>query len=251
MRVRILVMVVMMTASAATVFAGSGSIWSYSGAAGPDKWSKLSPRWAVCDIGHYQSPIDIHDGIPAKMGPLSANIQSSPLSFGLDGPTFAVPYQAGSNLTINGTRYTVQQFHFHHPSEHTLHGKHYPMEAHLVLRREDSSHNNAVMGVLIKAGQENSMLNQFWNQLPRERNKKVKPVPVNVGDLLPRKKDYHMYEGSMTTPSCPQGVRWFVLNEPVEASQAQIDRFIGDFMGDETNNRPIQPAYGRVILKSK
>ncbi len=60
-----------------------------------------------------------------------------------------------------------------------------------------------------------------------------------------------MYEGSMTTPGCPQGVRWFVLNHTVEASQAQIDRFIDDFMGDETNNRPIQPAYGRVILKNK
>ena len=55
----------------------------------------------------------------------------------------------------------------------------------------------------------------------------------------------------MTTPGCPQGVRWFVLSQPVEASQAQIDRFIYDFMGDETNNRPIQPPYGRVILKNK
>ena len=251
MRVRIFAMVVMMTASAATVFAGGETMWSYSGVTGPDKWGEMSPYWAVCAKGHYQSPIDIRGSVHAKMGPLSANIQSTPLSFGLDGPTFAVPYQPGSKLTINGTRYTVQQFHFHHPSEHTVNGKHYPMEAHVVLRIEGSPHNNAVMGVLIKAGRENPMLNQFWGQLPRERRKKVKPVPVNVGDLLPRKKDYYMYEGSMTTPGCPQGVRWFVLDQPVEASQAQIDRFIDDFMGDETNNRSIQPAYGRVILKNK
>ena len=55
----------------------------------------------------------------------------------------------------------------------------------------------------------------------------------------------------MTTPGCPQGVRWFVLEHPVEASQAQIDRFIEDFTQGDTNNRPIQPAYGRVVLKGK
>ena len=79
---------------------------------------------------------------------------------------------------------------------------------------------------------------------------KIKAVQVNVGDLLPVKKDYYMYEGSMTTPGCPQGVRWFVLKEPVEASQAQIDLFIEDLTEGDTNNRPVQPIYGRVIVEN-
>lgn len=54
----------------------------------------------------------------------------------------------------------------------------------------------------------------------------------------------------MTTPGCPQGVRWLVLKHPVEASPDQIDRFIDDLSEGETNNRPVQPIYGRVIAEN-
>lgn len=250
MRKIILLTAVLTAISAATVFAGGETTWSYSGDTGPDKWGELSPSWVVCGIGHYQSPIDIRDALKASFPPLSAAIKSTPLKFGLDGPTFAVPYQPGSWITIDDARYALQAFHFHHPSEHTVNGKHYPMEAHMVLRREGSNHNNAVMGVFIDVGKTNAMLDQFWGQLPRDKKKKIKPVEVNVGDLLPDNKAYYMYEGSMTTPGCPQGVRWFVLKHPVEASQAQIDRFIDDLTAGETNNRPVQPTYGRVIVEN-
>ena len=52
-------------------------------------------------------------------------------------------------------------------------------------------------------------------------------------------------------PGCLQGVRWFVLENPVEASQAQIDRFIEDLTEGGTNNRLIQKTHGRAILKGK
>jgi len=246
----VLLAIICMLVSATTAFAGAEATWSYSGDTGPDKWGELTPSWAICGSGQYQSPIDIRDALKAPLPPLSADIKATPLKFGLDGPTFAVPYQPGSWFTINGARYELQAFHFHHLSEHTVNGKHYPMECHMVLRQEGSGHNNAVMGVFIDAGKTNPMLDQFWGQLPRDKKKKIKAVQVNVGDLLPVKKDYYMYEGSMTTPGCPQGVRWFVLQEPVEASQAQIDRFIEDLTEGETNNRPIQSTYGRVIVEN-
>lgn len=235
--------------SAPSVFA-SGELWSYEGDTGPDKWGQLSPAWAVCENGRYQSPIDIKGTIDADLGSISANIKPSTLTFGLDGPTFAVPYQPGSKLSMNGTNYELQQFHFHHPSEHSVNGMHYPMEAHLVLRSEGSGHNDAVMGVFIEEGSENAMLDQFWDQLPRGRQA-PDAVQVNVGDLIPLDTAYYMYEGSMTTPGCPEGVRWFVVEQPVEASKAQIDKFIEDFTAGDTNNRPIQPTNGRAILKGK
>lgn len=228
-----------------------GALWSYEGDTGPANWGSLSPDWGVCGNGHYQSPIDISNGINAELGSVSTNIKQTPLKFGLDGPTFAVEYQSGSMLSMNGTNYELQQFHFHHQSEHTLNGKHFPMEAHLVLKSEGSDHADAVMGIFIDAGKKNEMLDQFWGQLPRAAQSSVKPVPVNVGELVPDNTAYFMYEGSMTTPGCPQSVRWFVLEQPVEASQAQIDRFIADFTAGETNNRPVQATNGRAILKGK
>ena len=248
---RIPVFMLLLAAATTIVLAGSGATWSYLGDFGPPNWGQLSKNWAVCGSGSYQSPIDIDDAVDANLGTIDAKFKPTPLSFGLDGPTFAVPYKPGNWVTVNGTRYELQAFHFHHPSEHTVNGKHFPMEAHMVLRSEDSDHNNAVMGVFIEVGKENAMLNQFWNQLPRSRDKKVNPVMVNVGDLLPSRKAHYMYDGSMTTPACDQGVRWFVLEHPVEASQAQVDRFISDFSAGDTNNRPIQASNGRWILKGE
>lgn len=125
------------------------------------------------------------------------------------------------------------------------------MEAHLVLRSLGNSHNDAVMGVLIETGEANAFLNQFWDQLPRAAKKNADQVNVNINELLPGNRAYYMYEGSMTTPGCPEGVRWFVLENPVEASQTQIDRFIADFTEGKINNRPVQPVYGRAVLKGK
>lgn len=248
---RICVLALLAAVGTTTAFAGGEALWSYEGATGPDKWGDLSANWAVCGIGHYQSPIDIGSSVEAKLDPIESKLKATPLSYGLDGPTFAVPYESGNWITVNGTKYELQQFHFHHVSEHTLNGEHFPMEAHLVLKAEGSDHSNAVMGVFIAAGKENAMLNQFWGQLPRSKKKKIDPVKVNVGDLLPKDRKYFMYEGSMTTPGCPQGVRWFVLEKPIEASQEQIDTFVEDLTAGETNNRPVQPLYGRVILKGK
>jgi len=240
--------------AASLVLAGStaaiagGELWSYEGDTGVDHWGNLSPDWAVCGAGLYQSPIDLDLAITADLGSIKSEIKQTPLKFGLDGPTFAVPYASGAWIRVNGTRYELQQFHFHLQSEHTVKGEHYPMEGHLVLRAEDSDHANAVMGVFIKAGAENAMLKQFWGVLPRSANKPVDGIMVNAGDLLPASRKFYLYEGSMTTPGCRQGVRWFVLEQPVEASQAQIDAFIADVTEGETNNRPVQQRHGRIIM---
>ena len=236
--------------SSSAALAG-GELWSYQGETGPGNWGSLSPEWATCFHGQYQSPIDLSGGIEADLGGVEANIKPSKLRFGLDGPTFAVPVDAGSMLTINGTRYELQAFHFHHPSEHTVNGRHYPMEAHMVMKSVGSDHANAVLGVFIDAGSKNAMLDQFWGQLPRAGKKKPEPVDVNIGDLLPGNTAHYMYEGSMTTPGCRQGVRWFVLEQPVEASQDQIDLFVEDLTEGLINNRPIQATNARAILKGK
>ena len=249
MRKHALLFAALVAATSTAVLAGSGATWSYLGDTGPEHWGGLSPDWAICSEGRYQSPIDISGGIGANLEPVAADIQATPLDFGLDGPTFAVEYKSGSWLTVNGMRYELQQFHFHHPSEHTLNGEHFPMEAHLVLKGEGAAHANALLGVFINSGAAHAMLDQFLRVLPRAAKKSTDGVMVNVGDLLPERKDYYLYEGSMTTPGCPQSVRWFVMEEPVEASQAQIDTFIGDLTEGDSNNRPIQPRYGRMIIK--
>jgi len=44
----------------------------------------------------------------------------------------------------------LKQFHFHHPSEHTIDGKAYPLEMHFVHAAPDG--DLAVVGVLFEEG---------------------------------------------------------------------------------------------------
>ena len=62
---------------------------------------------------------------------------------------------AGS-LLFKGVNYDLLEFHFHSPSEHTIAGQYYPLEAHLIHRATDGS--LAAIGLLFKYGHSNSFL---------------------------------------------------------------------------------------------
>ena len=63
--------------------------------------------------------------------------------------------------------------------------------------------------------------------------------------LLPADKTYWHYHGSFTTPPCTEGVMWFVLNNPVELSDAQISAFEAIY---DHNYRPVLPMNARTFL---
>ena len=64
---------------------------------------------------------------------------------------------------------------------------------------------------------------------------------------------FYTYGGSLTTPACTEGVRWFVLEDGGHASPAAVRRFhfvisrFPHYGGYPNNNRPVQPLHGRVI----
>ena len=101
-----------------------------------------------------QSPIDILDPASANLTDIQFNYQPIALTIRNNGHTVQVDYAAGSSITVDGTEYMLKQFHFHHPSEHTVEGVVYPMEMHLV--HADADGNLAVVGVLIKEGTEDN-----------------------------------------------------------------------------------------------
>ena len=64
-----------------------------------------------------------------------------------------------------------------------------------------------------------------------------------LGSLLPREFDFFSYEGSLTTPPCTEGVRFFILKSTVNVSAAQVAQFPFD-----ANARPVQSRNGREII---
>lgn len=67
---------------------------------------------------------------------------------------------------------------------------------------------------------------------------------INAADLLPSSLSYQSYAGSLTTPPCSEAVKWNVMVEPIELSEAQIETFSALY---QVNARPVQPTNGRQI----
>ena len=227
--------------------------WDYE-ERGPATWGKLWPAYVACAEGHSQSPIDITNAevstgpaVRASYKPASLRIVHNLHSADVvnTGHSIQVNFPQGDSLTIGDTTYSLVQFHFHGPSEHTVNGKSFPMEMHLVHVSADKK--LAVIGVLIKQGKANKAFDPIWANLPNKRGVEahLEDVTIDVELLMPRNRSAYRYEGSLTTPPCSEGVKWIVLKEPVQMSEAQIKGFRSILW---KNNRPVQPLNGRRLI---
>lgn len=218
--------------------------WSYSGAEGPAHWGDLGPENTACKLGREQSPIDIQGAEEGDPQPITFNYEPSPLKIINNGHTVQINYAPGNTISVDDKEYEVVQFHFHHPSEEKIEGRQYDMVMHIV--HKDSEGHLAVVAVLMKSGRKNPFLQSVWNHLPAMPGSEqtIAGVIFNLAALLPREKSYYTFAGSLTTPPCSEGVRWFVLKSPVEVSPAQIATFARLY---PNNARPTQPTNGRKI----
>jgi carbonic anhydrase len=232
-----------------TVLAGSKTHWGYDQENGSADWAKLSPDYALCGEGRQQSPVDLRQPVPAEQPevvrdykPVSLRIRRHEHVVDIidNGHTIQVNDDQGSTLRIGETLYELKQYHFHAPSEHSVDGRHFPMEMHLV--HQSAKGELAVLGVFIAEGAHNPAFDPVWANLPRQPGQEVhlEHVTVNVGHLLPERHQAYRYRGSLTTPPCSEGVRWLVASHPIALSTAQIAAFTSIFLG---NNRPVQPTH--------
>ncbi|HUO01761.1 MAG TPA: carbonic anhydrase family protein, partial [Rhizomicrobium sp.] len=122
--------------------------WSYDGDKGPSHWGALDPDYAVCESGKAQSPIAIGATRKADLPTLRFAYKPGPLTIVNNGYTAVrVDYPAGNGnfLIVGDKRYELTQFHFHRPSEETIHGKRYDMVLHMMHRGDDGK----VVGVAV------------------------------------------------------------------------------------------------------
>jgi len=222
--------------------------WSYDGETSPAHWATLCDDFSAC-AGHNQSPIDL-TGSEMKEGLGELMVQyADSLSFSAvnNGHTVQVNIAEDGSLAIEGRTYKLKQFHFHTSSEHTVDGKKFPMEIHLV--HVDDSSNIAVIGILFTEGAENPFLASFINALPATaETDTVADFNFTLASLFPKDKTYFRYSGSLTTPPCSEGVVWTVLKTPVTASKEQIEKMAS--MMPKENARPVQKLNERTVYSN-
>lgn len=225
--------------------------WTYAknDAGGPAHWGDLAKNFATCEKGLEQSPIDISKAKPSKIAPkIDWHYGTASVHVENNGHTIQSNLADGKHfIEIDKEKFQLAQFHFHAPSEHRIGGIPSDMELHFV--HKNSSGALAVIGVLINelAGRENKFFKPIWDIIPRDLNTKVEtPAKVSLSSLMPTSRQFFHYQGSLTTPPCSEGVRWFVLKDPITMSSGQIEMYTSIFHGP--TNRPVQPLQGREII---
>lgn len=226
-------------------FAEEATNWGYSGKTSPKNWATLSEDYAAC-AGKNQAPVDLARFVEAELEPVIFSYEDGGKVLLNNGHTIQVDFSGGGKIATDGIFFELKQLHFHAPSENMIKGKQYPMELHLV--HSDSRGNIAVVAVMFTYGTTHEKLEKLWALLPKKPGEKREiETAFNAKELLPEDLDDYRFNGSLTTPPCTEGVRWFVLKEPVSVSKAQVRTFT-KVMG-HPNNRPVQPLNARQILK--
>ncbi len=212
--------------------------WGYEGAMGPDRWGDEFP---TCAKGKSQSPLNIKGPFEKALFPIAPDYKNGPLKIVNNGHTIQVNVPPGSKLRIDSKPFELVQFHFHRPSEELIDGKPAAMVVHFVHKNSDG--RLAVLGVLLKEGNENPGIKLLWQHAPaKEGEAEPEGVTFNPANLLPREYEFWSYEGSLTTPPCTEGVRFFILKSQVNIAKEQVEQF-----PFKKNARPVQPQNGRAI----
>lgn len=260
--------------------AAGGPEWNYNMTSehGPDNWDDSYP---MCG-GRSQSPINIAS--------IQANIDSLLTDFSYTDYSSNLPSEfeiknTGSSIQLSGAwksaisgggltdGYKLSQLHFHWGqdgqagSEHLIDGIASPLEIHLVHWNDkyetfDDSLNDtdgvAVLGVFVQVSSSSvssalGNMTAYFDKIPHPEN--VTKVPsFDLNTLLPERKTYYRYKGSLTTPACQESVTWTVFHDPIYMNENEMAKFrtIYDSAGEKLlyNFRPTQQLNGRLIYTS-
>eukprot|EP00877_Chromochloris_zofingiensis_P013933 jgi/Chrzof1/8794/Cz03g24230.t1 len=243
-------------------YLNSGLDWSGNTADG-------SP-W-VCLTGKKQSPINVvpsdasfvHPGQQAVLD--GGVIQSTSIQVTNNGHTVLVTWQnptSASNFSIvvaddasqpatsslqlppgaSGRRVTVTplQFHLHTHSEHTIQGKLFPLEAHIVCTIPAATWPGCgpdgctvVIGIMFELSDdlvaENAFLKPILDEMPMREGVTTTlsaGTTLDFTALIPSNHSYVSYEGSLTTPPCTEGVLWLLMLQSQKISTSQWIQFL-------------------------
>ncbi|KAL3853779.1 hypothetical protein ACJMK2_017292 [Sinanodonta woodiana] len=256
--------------------------WTYDGISGPRYWG-LNPEWILCQVGKYQSPIDI---LPEKLlyDPALTTIlfPSKKMNGNLTNTGHDVTFHVEEdlmphfNVTSGPLQYEYRiyqiKIHFGHSdvvgSEHLINGLSFPAEVQIMAYNADLCDNFtqalitpnglAIFAIFAEIGpvgnEAFTILADNLKYIPSKgQSSWISGLPLVI--LLPRTTQYMTYEGSTTQPGCHETVTWVIFNKPIYVLKEQMLelRKLNQKGGSdqqlliEGNVRPAMPLNNRVI----
>uniref|UniRef100_A0A3P8WVK4 Carbonic anhydrase n=1 Tax=Cynoglossus semilaevis TaxID=244447 RepID=A0A3P8WVK4_CYNSE len=214
------------------------------------KWPEIAPQF--CN-GSRQSPINIATSAVKPDSKLTAftfenfHRKSVLKTITNTGKTVKVNFRSG--VKVKGgdlpEEYDSLQFHLHWGngasvpgSEHTVDGKRYPMELHIVNIKSSYNGNTtlgvadsmglAALGFFIEGlydGCRNKILKADWTYCLLLDDSVSMDQDISLDDLLDgvNRTKYFRYLGSLTTPNCNEAVVWTVFKETIKVSKDLVN----------------------------
>lgn len=268
--------------------AGSSVAWCYNDPTCNDAtWPSIATKY--CN-GSRQSPIDIVSASAMGDSTLTAftftkyAANSTISTIKNTGNTVQVDFSPGAQVSGGGLSeaYDSLQMHLHWGnltsvpgSEHTVDGKQYPMELHIVNVKSSLNLNTtlavadstglAALGFFIEAASGNATgspaswktLTSYLASITKKGDSlDISGSGISLDDLLPGvdRTKYYRYMGSLTTPNCNEAVVWTVFKDSVKISSDLINLFSTTVRFNTTasdlmtsNFRVVQSPNGRQV----
>jgi len=255
--------------------------WGYKEDNGPKCWGKWFP---VADQGTRQSPIDIcveaaeEDTTCSPLLPKFEAIEDVSLeNTGASWKLNCLPDKSSLTGGPLAAEYQLVQMHAHwgkehgRGSEHTINGKMYDGELHLVHfntsygsfnEAVDKPDGLAVLGIFLKEGdtahEEFGKITNLLSKVQKKGDQTVLTGQIDPTKLLPACEHYFTYPGSLTTPPLLESVTWLVYDNPITISKEQMASMRSLMIGLEDacdcvvdNYRPVCKQGNRVVKKAK
>ncbi|TFJ83161.1 hypothetical protein NSK_005535 [Nannochloropsis salina CCMP1776] len=236
---------------------------------GPLNWPYISAAcFQTClpgNGGGQQSPINLdafeegYEGLGKARGRMKFSGGRCAGVVEQNNLTYEVSFFGGAcrkpfTLTVDGQVWVLWQIHFHGTSLHSVNGRYSPIEVHMahlpVGKTPTTADTNAlVLAVFLRPGKANRLFNILTARPADEGTvpggKEVRMVKAGSPYwLLPKRKDYWHYQGSLGTPSFFRACQ---LN-PGPSFNSTINNV-------QWNNRPLQEilpetqvySYGKVL----
>ncbi|KAM0712072.1 hypothetical protein Q7P37_011166 [Cladosporium fusiforme] len=234
--------------------AGETRDWEY---AQSFEWASLNSDYEMCQAGTHQVPIGLRlEDSPAVTHKPSfkyeGNFEGNFYNWGF-GPAFTISHEEGNltsnpSFTYDNTTVYLTGWHIHTPAEHTVAAHRAKAELHLVHADADGN-PKAVVGIRMEAGASNS---SFVEQLPTpmvhwNETDVEEPLDLNLDLALQEVghvDEYWTYEGSLTTPPCSEGIRWFMARRNLYTG---LDQMVSILKASRFGARPQQQVWQHNI----
>jgi carbonic anhydrase len=201
-------------------------------------WGSIRPAYRLCQTGTQQSPIPLSltNGLSLNHVPTFSYPASSAGNFYNwgHGPAFTLAHNGDwtthPTFTFDNQTGYLKGWHIHAPADHSVGGDRSKAEMHLV-HVDASGHELAVLAIRLDAGNFNS---SFFEQLPGMIGHDE--VGVQVGTEMDLTlalqqvlffNEFWTYQGSLTSPPCAEGIRWFIARQILFMGVEQMQGLLG------------------------